>query len=431
MNGLNAIQADAFALLQGRAVRREAWRRWRVYRHHGWYSVEWTAEGLEVWRPVLNRDMTKADYEQHDFTTELWEGGTLPACCPTDQPSKLPGNATGGAGSYGSRDDCGGLSLAIFTGSTGEGGSSGFALPVLDSIDIVARAERAPYPSGITTGRLVSGGPLGYLTFPTDYLGAVELAFRFVGGDIGRVYVWLQVGAAPTGSMAPPYAFEVDGISALPDAFGPVRAFAVGAIDLFGGSAWEAGDEYVNEAGFISTPALGEPRLAFAHLPLQPGDVIHVRLDAIVTGAGRLSYLSTHTLPDWIEEPKVLTFGAAWSVEPDGSYIDPGPDMTLDTEDDVVVACWIGGGAGSMDLNVTVTMTGGKPVMGLLTLKIDGVAVVTNSTTRGANGSATIAVYDPDVEHTYEATWTAPADEYGPAVTYTDGGSIFQAPTCP
>lgn len=435
MKTLIWFQALAFAKLQGRAIRREGWQRWIVYRHYGWYSVEWSA-GAEAWRPVLNRDLTKADYEAHDWTTMPWENGPLPACCPTDQPARQAGNATGGSQSWGPRENCGGLALAISGGPTG-GGAGGPARPVLDSWSIRTRAEVAPFSSGIAMGMLSGGGPLGFTRFPPGYSGAVEAVFNFSPGERAiRGYVWLQTEDAPTGNMEAPFDFAVDGISKLEGAFGPVRPYpragGAGTTPADSLAVYQAGYVFENDpdsgAGLGSE---GQPAGALAHLPLQPGTFINARIDLVHPAGPRWSYLVSRTLPGWVREPVVITFVTVYTPEPGGTYPTPGLDGIIDTEDDETAACYTGSGPSVVALAVTVTVTGGKAgTDGTLQLKIDGVVV---STLVGRSTAFTTETmpYVSGEEHTCEARWTQPEDEYGPAWDATESTTVAMSPLCP
>lgn len=451
MTGLNILQAEQ-AAMQGYAVRRDAWTWWLVYRHFGWYKVTFGAAS-EQWFDLVNTDLGLSETGAKDWTTKPWAGGTLPACAQPGQPTSVPDG-----GSFGDPQLCGAIGLIAAattpTDGTDQSGLSGLELRLL-YMTVTARPAYnvggAGLPDGITIGPDGSGG-LGFTTFPPDYVGAVGIQAVFIhdGSSVRpvRCYAWLRNGARPAGDMSAPFDYYLDRISKLASALGPVLATDTLLSDAQS-TEIQAGHPLINDSADTLLIS-GRPVEAFASVPMQPGDTIWGRIDALKGDGSRETFYASTTLPGWVNGTTIITVGAAASPETDSTHMvrDPGVDGIMGTLDDdpdgdpglaltplsgdelmMSAVCYTA--PGDITITVTFSVVGGKPLStSASAMTINGVDV-TPTMTDAHHGSGTLTGAFAGLTIAYTVAWTQPADTHGPAVDAgSAGGSIIVAPAC-
>src|SRR5689334_13969177 len=107
MKNLNWFQARELGRLQRRAIGREGWRKWILFRYYLWIVSETDADtGIETRRVVNALDFRDSEFLAKDWTDEPWEGGTTPPCTTLPPATEIP--ATPGAGTWTTTDRCGG-----------------------------------------------------------------------------------------------------------------------------------------------------------------------------------------------------------------------------------------------------------------------------------------------------------------------------------
>jgi hypothetical protein len=194
MKALNWFQARGLARLQRRAIRREGWEKWLLYRFKVWLISE-TVAGLERRRVARAEDFRDSEFLAKDWTDEPWEGATTPPCTTLPPAPALPGNDTGGAGVWTIDERCGG---------DGEGGN---VPPIVVQEDLI-ELEAQIFPVDNSDNPLVPDGGGG-----TCWVGAIPAAYIFVAvrlgpgipaEELGGDYVFYlsETGADLSGSFA-------------------------------------------------------------------------------------------------------------------------------------------------------------------------------------------------------------------------------------
>lgn len=166
MKALEWFQARALARMERRAIRREGWEKWLLYRSRCWLIYE-VVLGIELLRVVRTTDFTDLEFLAKDWTDELWEGGTRPPCTNASESTGIPGNDSGGAGTW---------TETAFCGGAGEGGTP---RPTVISPELLT-LEAQIFPLTGAEAPLVPDGGGG-----TCWVGAVPAEFVAVMVRLG------------------------------------------------------------------------------------------------------------------------------------------------------------------------------------------------------------------------------------------------------
>lgn len=265
MKGLNWFQARSLATRERRAIRREGWEHWILYRSKLWLLSEQKPAG-ESRRVTTTNDFRDSEFLAKDWTDEPWPGGSKPPCTNEKPSIKVPTNDRGGSGLF---------TLSDFCGGAGEGG--GVLPPALDPsspsnlhpVTVLAIANNSA-AVGTELLPLTPDGAGCWVTPPTTF--GLIIAGSF--GDAPIIYYakfsWSLSGADLSG--------DVPWLDAHPNA-----------------------DTIASDPGGYSFGAFGTGGNFAVQIPgvaYTPGDTITVRVDFQLTDGSVIYATSSLTLPE-------------------------------------------------------------------------------------------------------------------------------------
>jgi hypothetical protein len=273
MKSLTWFQARELARVERRAVRREGWRHWVLYRFYLWLVSELAEDGSERRRVVTALDFRDSEFLAKDWTDEPWEGGTTPPCTTLPPATAIPPGV--GAGVFTDTDRCGG------------DGQGGLVPPVIPPGGDGTTGGATGVEATIRTLSLVTGRPLlvpdgsgCWITPPATY--GVAILCR-LGAQVqpgGDFWAWFSNTGANLGVDV-----ALGGAIAGASAYGPQRHNP----GTFSPAYDWAADWGVYDGRFVIDPASGHTALTF------PGfaSTITARVDYLSPAGQRSSALAT------------------------------------------------------------------------------------------------------------------------------------------
>ena len=101
MKNLTWFQARDLAISEGRAIRREGWTYWLLYRGFLWLvSTTDATTQLETRRVATADDFRDSEFLAKDWTDELFTSGSYPPCTTPGPATALAPSTSGASGAW-------------------------------------------------------------------------------------------------------------------------------------------------------------------------------------------------------------------------------------------------------------------------------------------------------------------------------------------